>query len=233
MFLDVLKVFLEYNFEAVKDWETITFIFLFLGILMLFRGGSIIRIWFSFSFSLLATIIFIENKKRDLSLKYVFVQEMSTWATLFRLLFNNRFFISLRLIIKLGLPPFHWWFQELVIKNPRFRSWLLGPRKLIPGFAFIFFFSQKFLILIFFSLLFSLLLLGGGRRFYPTLIFSSSFNTLLFFCYSRTSFYSSFFYFFLYSIFLFFFLYLSEGKKDSSWEVMLVIRGLPPGFIFF
>ena len=220
--------------KRLRFYEVILiFFFLLIGSFLYFCCSNLVGVWLSLVFSLFSTIYIFKGVESDSSLKYILVQEFSTWSLLLRIIFKNYIFVSLSLIFKIGYPPFHTWFLEVFQKNLKIRNWLLGPRKVIPGFFLIIFFNFSFIFLFFLSIFFSSFLLLGGSSFSRTLVFSRNTNGFFFVLLCLTSLQSALFYFCIYSIFLFFVLDISKNNTNRRWENMASLSGLPPGHIFF
>lgn len=203
------------------------------GFISFLRGNSMVRLWVSLFFSLLGTVYTMSRLSGDSLLKYIFVQEGSTWFFLLGTLFFSYAIIGFSLILKLGLPPLHSWFLEIISKQKILSGWFLGPRKIVPGAFFIFLFSSVFFFLSLFSILLSNVLTLGGASFLPLIVFSGASNTLFFIFVSLVSFFYSLIFFVLYRIFMYVIILSSSLERDSSWENLSILAGLPPRLIFF
>lgn len=111
-------------FLIKKNSSYILFIsFLFIGIILSICSNNWLGCWLGVEINMVSFLPFMLNKIRVYSsesiIKYFIVQRMGSRLLfisiiIIRILLNTKYFILISLIIKIGAPPFHYWYISVI-----------------------------------------------------------------------------------------------------------------------
>lgn len=132
---------------------------LFISPFLVISRNSWFSIWINIEFNLIIFIIYLIINNLyiyDLCIKYFLINSFRSILFIFisnfiLFYFNNYIFliiINLRIILKLGIIPFHFWFIDLIKNLNWLRCFILSTwQKIIPFFILIFIYIQNLILL--------------------------------------------------------------------------------------
>nr|YP_003734702.1 NADH dehydrogenase subunit 2 [Cotesia vestalis]ACH71086.1 NADH dehydrogenase subunit 2 [Cotesia vestalis] len=134
-------------------------ILLLINPIMCFSMNSYFSIWINMELNLILFLTFIIMNNLnlyDLSMKYFLINSMSSSIFLFFVIMNfmnlsmfSNLLMNFMIFIKLGMPPFHFWYIDLM-KNLNWISCLIlsSWQKLIPMLIMFYIFNENFFMII-------------------------------------------------------------------------------------
>lgn len=181
-------------------------------------------------------------------IRYFLIQALASLIILTSFIYNSNIFLTVGLIIKLSMFPFHFWFINLIIRFSNFILWLSISLHKIPAVLIVYNFNilldtNLFIFVLILSVLSSGVIIISTINLRYLLILSSIGNNVWFILSQYVS--ISFFLIFsiIYSILLFIqFYYLSFFSKEIVLNfsiknlialLVLSVSGLPPFPIFY
>ena len=184
-----------------------SFLLYLISIIAILRRRNLIRLWIRTEINILAFMLIIlsEEVKTDVVLKYFLIQRVSSSGIilgLFLLFFQPQEHLSLvvilSVILKLGIPPFHYWVMDLVFKLKFLRFFMFLTFQKLGGLVFLRELNLKNMIIIFLVRIFlSIWLLIWVKSIKRLLVVSSIVN-ISWFCLGRLYSRNLLYFFFLY-----------------------------------
>ena len=114
----------SYTHLDVYKRQYIVFVaFLFFGIMLSISSNNWLGCWMGIEMNMVSFLPFIMNKMRVYSsesiIKYFIIQRMGSrllflFVVILGILFQVKYFIIVSLIIKIGSPPFHYWYVSVI-----------------------------------------------------------------------------------------------------------------------
>lgn len=216
------------------------------------QRNSCIRLWFSLELNTLAFLFFIKSKNEVLFypefwVKYYIIQRILSFFLLYFLLGWGLYLelSSLILLIKIGFPPFHSWFLDLINSLTFRKFFFLSTWQKIPFFFLYLYIGVEVVLyfVIFFFNLFSLIIIYNNIRLLRFLFFRRINFRLEFLVISKFFLWSSFLWLRFYFIALFVIKLeveaesigvkkISQNLKDLIFR-FFVLSGFPPFSVFF
>jgi NADH:ubiquinone oxidoreductase subunit 2 (subunit N) len=218
-------------------------------VLIIIRSRNWLILWISFELNTLIFLPLLKTKYylfiTEAIMKYFLLQSVcSITLILGWIIFKNRFFFIVILIVKIGLPPFHWW----VIDFLKLNNWtsfflLITIQKLGLLILISYFLNEKFYFLFFilFSIVLSLLNIWFLNNIFYLIIFSSIIHNswLLVGIIFSIKLFVIYFLSYLILIILLIIIFKNNNlilfnQNINSWKLMLcwILIGLPPFSIF-
>lgn len=181
---------------------------------------------------------------------YFLIQTLASFFILVGYTLGFTDFLFLRVLLKLGIFPFHHWFLMRVRRFPNFSIFLVSTLHKLPVFLIVFYFFNSFsldfiLLFSFFNFVFIGLSISNLSDLRTLLVCSSIGNNSWFLLALASGIEPFFLYYVVYSFFVFvLFLFLKGSTSISSRSkfshiknivlfVLLCMRGFPPLPLFF
>jgi hypothetical protein len=189
-------------------------------------------VWCSLFISSVATLYILSWDSRRKNIKYYIIQEIFTWLFLTCLFNSSPSLAGATLIIKLGLPPFHSWFLEVLIKRGPNTRWILSINKLVPSLIIMWFYSKDISFFIYTIIFFRAFNVIGSLDTIVIFNYRGSINTLWSILSAGHSLLSAALYFIFYTLLVYHLIPLG-GESWGGDTSLLLFTGLPPRVLFF
>ena len=216
---------------------------------MIICSRNWIIIWIRFELNTLFFLPFLKNSYylffSERIIKYFIIQRIcSIGLILSWLIFLKNSLIIIFILLKIGLPPFHWWVIDFLKINNWLNFYYLITIQKIRLFIISFYFIFEkiiFLMFIILSIIIRRVIIYFFNNLINILLFSSIIHRSWLFSSLFFSFKLWFIYFIFYILILFIlvvflknsnYFYFSQWQSSIKWGLFFILIGLPPFSIF-